>query len=92
MSEYRNTPSPKNVTLEIQNLQKLNTKFEYFQTFKGRVEFARHDTIRFTRLSVLLVKKTVLFGSKRARQLVPLPPLKKIVENGERRDRGCLFV
>jgi hypothetical protein len=38
-----------------------------------------------------LVKKTVLLGRKRAKQLVPLPPLKKTVEIGERRDRGCLF-
>jgi hypothetical protein len=60
--------------------------------FKGAVEFARHDVIRFTRFFVLFGQKNSSFGQKKSKTAFPLPPLKKkTVEIGDRRDRGCLF-
>jgi hypothetical protein len=53
--------------------------------------FGRHDAIRFTRFSALLVKKTAHLGRKRAKQL-SFPPLKK-KSVGILRDviSGCLL-
>jgi hypothetical protein len=42
-------------------------------------------------VSALSVQKTVLLGRKRAKQLVPLPPLKENSGNWCDTDRGCLF-